>query len=199
MVATDRRMLGESVVVVTMPQKRAGGDLHLRIRGGRVEAKRKATLDELLVHNFAVPEHRGDHKCTVHGCRNTGPNTEGLVHQTFWESAPPVLCLQLGRGVKEFENGVEVARWKITNHVEFDVRVVWAGFDYHLVGVVEHEGRFLDVGHYVSAVRDGYDAGAVWRRYDDGRVTQLEERAVLRMQAYILVYVRGAEMAGGVV
>ncbi|KAK5173072.1 uncharacterized protein LTR77_003194 [Saxophila tyrrhenica] len=61
---------------------------------------------------------------------------------------------------------------------------------YELSSVVVHKGK-IDNGHYVSYARQGED----WFRFDDSMVVQVEEREVLRAEAYMLFYVVG-EIAG---
>ena len=70
------------------------------------------------------------------------------------------------------------------------MNLTWVGCEYRLVGVVQHLGSDPCGGHYVSAVRECCGEDREWRMYDDGTVTVVEERVVLRMEANLLVYVR---------
>ena len=117
---------------------------------------------------------------SVHGM---GGGTQAKV------MAPPVLCMQLQRGVERYVNGVP-RKWKINNRIWVPMDLTWVDSEYRLVGVVQHVGDYLDAGHYVSAVRECCGEDREWRMYDDGTVTVVEERVVLRMEANLLVYVR---------
>lgn len=57
-------------------------------------------------------------------------------------------------------------------------------FKYRLIAVVLHEGK-LDEGHYMSLgrCRDG-----VWRKFDDERVQEIQEKEVCHKNAYLLFY-----------
>ena len=57
---------------------------------------------------------------------------------------------------------------------------------YVLSSVVVHKGK-LDNGHYISYSRQGDE----WFRFDDSMVVQVEEKEVLRVEAYMLFYVLG--------
>ncbi|XP_010559301.1 PREDICTED: ubiquitin carboxyl-terminal hydrolase 21-like [Tarenaya hassleriana] len=58
---------------------------------------------------------------------------------------------------------------------------------YHLYALVEHLGSSLTDGHYVSYVRSAHET---WHKFDDSRVTRIEEGCVLSQDAYILFYAR---------
>ena len=59
---------------------------------------------------------------------------------------------------------------------------------YELTGVLVHQGRSCNSGHYLSYVRSGED----WFKTNDSVVTKVDVSVVLKQQAYILVY----EVAG---
>ncbi|KAK3115427.1 hypothetical protein LTR53_005229 [Teratosphaeriaceae sp. CCFEE 6253] len=56
---------------------------------------------------------------------------------------------------------------------------------YELSSVVVHKGK-IDNGHYVSYSRQGEHE---WFRFDDSMVVQVDEREVLRAEAYMMFYV----------
>ena len=114
------------------------------------------------------------------------------MHEVWWANAPPVLCMQIQRGVLDYVDGVPRS-WKINNRITVPMVLTWAACEYRLVGVVQHVGRYLNEGHYVSAVREWRGGDGEWRKYDDGTVTVIDEREVERMQAYLVVYVREAD------
>ena len=55
---------------------------------------------------------------------------------------------------------------------------------YELVGVLVHQGRSCNSGHYLSYVKSGDD----WFKANDSVVTKVDVSTVLRQQAYIVVY-----------
>lgn len=55
---------------------------------------------------------------------------------------------------------------------------------YDLSSVVVHKGK-IDNGHYISYAKQGPD----WFRFDDSMVVQVDEKEVLRAEAYMLFYV----------
>jgi ubiquitin carboxyl-terminal hydrolase 36/42 len=59
---------------------------------------------------------------------------------------------------------------------------------YELVGVLVHQGRTCNSGHYLSYVKSGED----WFKTNDSVVTKVDVSAVLKQQAYIVLY----EVAG---
>jgi hypothetical protein len=59
---------------------------------------------------------------------------------------------------------------------------------YELVGVLVHQGRSCNSGHYLSYVKSGED----WFKANDSVVTKVDVSVVLKQQAYIVVY----EVAG---
>ena len=61
---------------------------------------------------------------------------------------------------------------------------------YTLYGIVEHSGS-LHGGHYVAYVKARtVDNKCKWYHVSDSRVSEIQEEAVLRKQAYIIFYHR---------
>ena len=68
------------------------------------------------------------------------------------------------------------------------IQVSHDNLQYSLCGIVEHSGS-LHGGHYVACVKTRTaDNRVKWYYISDSRVSEIQEEAVLRKQAYILFY-----------
>lgn len=61
-----------------------------------------------------------------------------------------------------------------------------SSFLYDLVGVIVHEGRSINSGHYTAYCFNTYTDS--WINCNDARMANVKEEDVLRAQAYILFY-----------
>eukprot|EP00164_Ancoracysta_twista_P000155 GFYU01000227.1.p1 GENE.GFYU01000227.1~~GFYU01000227.1.p1 ORF type:complete len:493 (+),score=178.67 GFYU01000227.1:67-1545(+) len=66
---------------------------------------------------------------------------------------------------------------------------------YELCGVLTHQGRTADSGHYVGWAKHKFGKGEAWFKFDDDKVSQVKEEDVLKLSgggdwhmAYILLY-----------
>jgi hypothetical protein len=112
---------------------------------------------------------------------------EGIFQQAFLEKEPEILVIHLVRNVHHPA--------KITTPVAFpeELLVLRSG-TYRFAAVVEHisQKKSVAAGHYTSTIWLGGDRYAV---YDDGREVRLVtwshlETSLVRVRAYLLVYVR---------
>ncbi len=58
----------------------------------------------------------------------------------------------------------------------------------YLVGVVCHEGRGINSGHYVAICRDALCPDDTWVLCNDTRISLVGEAAVAAAEAYLLVF-----------
>ncbi|VAI86408.1 unnamed protein product [Triticum turgidum subsp. durum] len=110
---------------------------------------------------------------------------------------PPVLTIQL----KRFTNALS----KVRGHVSFK-EILHAGpfmdpssedkgnSSYRLVGVIEHRGHALSIGHYVAYVRAGRkeqsSGSSSWVCASDRDIKEVPLQEVLGCEAYMLFYER---------
>ncbi|KAI4974816.1 hypothetical protein ZWY2020_048423, partial [Hordeum vulgare] len=119
---------------------------------------------------------------------------------------PPVLTIQL----KRFTNALSKTR----GHVSFKEILHVGPFvdpssedkgnsSYRLVGVIEHRGHALNVGHYVAYVRAGpkqqSSGSSSWVHASDCAIKEVPLKEVLGCEAYMLFYERmdGRGRSGG--
>ncbi|XAR54808.1 Ubiquitinyl hydrolase 1 [Bertholletia excelsa] len=116
-----------------------------------------------------------------------------LEKQLILNSAPSVATFHLKR-FKNYGSYVE----KIDKHVAFPLELDLLPYvsanqknnvelKYYLYAIVVHGGFTLASGHYYSYIRSAPDA---WYRFDDSKVTRVQENLVLSEEAYILFYAR---------
>ena len=116
---------------------------------------------------------------------------------------PRVLVIQL----KRFGEGGPRRR-KITNHVQFgttltglrnfvveDAQGQVRRHEYRLRAVLVHHGRSMHSGHYFCFVLDDYSDTEQprWLMCDDSQVKMVSLQEVLKQEAYMLFYERGAQ------
>jgi Ubiquitin carboxyl-terminal hydrolase len=122
--------------------------------------------------------------CTC--CRKKQPVSKGLRLAT----APSILVCHLKRFA--FDNYGRMIR--LPKHVSFPLKLEIGDYmskvnkakppPYELMGVLVHQGRSCDSGHYLSYVKRQNN----WYRVNDHLVTKVSIDVVLSQQAYILIY-----------
>lgn len=132
----------------------------------------------------------GDNKVFCQRCCEKQMVSKGLRLAT----APSVLVCHLKRFA--FDKYGRMIR--LSKHVDIPLKLNLGNYmsrmnkaappPYELVGVLVHQGRTCDSGHYLSYVK----SGSKWYKANDQEITQVELEVVLRQPAYILMY----EVAG---
>ncbi|XP_065057569.1 ubiquitin carboxyl-terminal hydrolase 16-like isoform X2 [Rhopilema esculentum] len=120
--------------------------------------------------------------------------TDATKQMLVWQP-PSVLTLHL----KRFEQVGRGLR-KVNKHIEFPLQLDLSSFchvnksvskedlQYNLFGIIEHSGN-LHSGHYVACVKTRtIDNKFKWYYVSDSRVSEIQEEAVLKKQAYVLFY-----------
>ena len=139
------------------------------------------TKTEMLDHDNMV-------MCT--SCQQKQPVTKGLRLAT----APSILVCHLKRFA--FDNYGRTVR--LSKHVHFPLKLEIGDYmsrvnkakppPYELVGVLVHQGRSCESGHYLAYVKCHNE----WYKANDSVVSKADAKTVLSQDAYILLY----EVAG---
>ncbi|KAL6856951.1 hypothetical protein ACP4OV_018333 [Aristida adscensionis] len=175
------------------------------------DAKAEKTIDPQESQNTSIVDQDQSKQIDPNSAHQVGENKneqedrKGHADKTVVISKlPPVLTVH----VKRFDwvNDMD-KRVKITGHVSFEENLDVTSFmdhssvekdncTYRLVGVVEHIGAEVNIGHYVAYVRPSrignqQSSGSTsWIRADDGVITEVSLERVLKCEAYLLFYER---------
>ena len=126
-------------------------------------------------------------KC-LNPCHETGPCRQRARCQRSIRTAPNTLCIQLTRFAGG-PNGI-----KVQTLVKAEHNFQLLGFiNYELVATLDHIGRTMRSGHYVSKVRD---TGGSWKQYDDTNVSTLSNLGVVAESNYFLMYQKSSSNTG---
>ena len=118
-------------------------------------------------------------KCTI-PCHENGPCRQLARCQRSIRTAPNTLCIQLTR----FAGGRNAP--KVQTLVRADPDLQLLGFiNYELVATLDHRGRTIQNGHYVSKVRDTEGS---WKLYNDTVVSTISDLGVVSSDNYFLMY-----------
>jgi ubiquitin C-terminal hydrolase len=131
-----------------------------------------------------------DNMVMCHTCQQKQPVTKGLRLAT----APSILVCHLKRFA--FDNYGQTVR--LSKHVHFPLKLEIGDYmsrvnkakppPYELVGVLVHQGRSCESGHYLAYVKCHNE----WYKANDSVVSKADVSTVLSQDAYILLY----EVAG---
>ena len=131
-----------------------------------------------------------DNKVLCEKCGEKQQVSKGLRLAT----APSILVCHLKRFAMDHYGRLR----RLHKHVQIPLRLDIGDYmskvnkatppSYELVGVLVHQGRSCNSGHYLSYVKSGED----WFKTNDSVVTKVDVSAVLKQQAYIVLY----EVAG---
>uniref|UniRef100_A0ACD6ALZ8 Uncharacterized protein n=1 Tax=Avena sativa TaxID=4498 RepID=A0ACD6ALZ8_AVESA len=118
----------------------------------------------------------------------------GAIQTRLISKLPPVLTIQLERQAHNLS--------KLTEHVSFK-EILHVGpfmdpssedkdnLSYRLVGVIEHIGGVVNIGHFIAYVRASQGSGpSSWVCANDSKIRRVSLEEVLRCEAYILFYER---------
>lgn len=156
-------------------------DLSLDIHGDHitslVDALEEFTKTEILT---------GENKVFCQKCKSKRTASKGLRLAT----APSILVTHLKRfAFDDYGNLV-----RLHKKVRFPLRLEIGDYmskvnkskppPYELVGVLVHQGRTCDSGHYLAYTK----CQGQWFKCNDGEVTMVDVKTVLKQQAYILMY-----------
>jgi ubiquitin carboxyl-terminal hydrolase 8 len=171
---------------------------------GRGRATGRTTLEDCLA-SYCKEERltKGQEWCCPH-CQTTRDATKKII----LTKAPPYLVVHLkrfhidGSGTARKDATIvdfplaalDLAPYMLARPNEADVRSanvrpdqsLLGPFKYNAYGVVEHFGRGLQSGHYVSWINDR--ARRTWRKFDDDRVGDV--RGISPNGAYLIFYER---------
>uniref|UniRef100_A0A0A9B8U8 USP domain-containing protein n=1 Tax=Arundo donax TaxID=35708 RepID=A0A0A9B8U8_ARUDO len=133
--------------------------------------------------------------------------TEHADQKVIISELPPVLTVQLVRFGPGKDNSDEQV--KISGHVIFEEHLDVGRFTdlrsedkdnarYRLVGVIEHIGSSVKVGHYVAYVRasrigsdqQSSSGSSTWFRANDEKIKAVSLEEVRKREAYVLFYER---------
>lgn len=133
---------------------------------------------------------------------------DGAVQRSSISKLPHVLTLLMGRyGVRlGGKNTVLSSTIKLSGHISFQEILDMEKFmdpsyevkncTYHLAGVIEHIGKSLNEGHYVSYVKGKANADDQIRRWfcvGDKHVKEVSLEEVQKCEAYMMFYERGGD------
>ena len=118
-------------------------------------------------------------KCLI-PCHETGLCRQRARCQRSIRTAPNTLCIQLTR----FAGGPNALKVQTLVKAEHNLQLL--GFiNYELVATLDHIGRTMRNGHYISKVRD---TGGSWKLYDDTSVSTISNWGVVTKNNYFLMY-----------
>jgi ubiquitin carboxyl-terminal hydrolase 36/42 len=148
------------------------------------------TLDDALREFTKTELLDFDNKVMCAPCGKKQPVAKGLRLAT----APSILVCHL----KRFAFDVFGRMVRLNKHVHFPLRLEIGDYmsrvnkakppPYELVGVLVHQGRSCDSGHYLAYVKCQNE----WYKANDSVVSKVDMETVMSQQAYILLY----EVAG---
>lgn len=156
-------------------------DLSLDIHGddivSLVDALKEFTKTELL---------SGENKVFCQKCQRKRTATKGLRLAT----APSILVCHLKRfAFDQYGNLVRLHK-KVKFPTQLEIGDYMSKVNkskpppYELVGVLVHQGRTCDSGHYLAYTK----CNGQWFKCNDSEVTKVDSQTVLEQQAYILMY-----------
>ena len=118
-------------------------------------------------------------KCTI-PCHENGPCRQLARCQRSIRTAPNTLCIQLTR----FAGGRNAPKVQTLVRANPDLQLL--GFiNYELVATLDHIGRTIQNGHYVSKVRH---TDGSWKLYNDTGVSTISDLGVVSSDNYFLMY-----------
>lgn len=122
-------------------------------------------------------------------CSNCGGQPGRVVRKYSFHELPEILVFHL----KLFDS---MARKK-NSQVGFDEILKIGGEEYEVVSLVEHRGRGIHFGHYVSYCRR---SDGIWVLLNDSRVSTVARRELLtRVKPYMIVYKKVRKRRGKLV
>jgi hypothetical protein len=156
-------------------------DLSLDIYGDHI-----STLVDALEEFTKTEVLTGENKVFCQKCKSKRTASKGLRLAT----APSILVCHLKRfAFDDYGNLV-----RLHKKVKFPLRLEIGDYmskvnkskppPYELVGVLVHQGRTCDSGHYLAYVK----CNGEWFRCNDSEVTKVDVKTVLKQQAYIMMY-----------
>lgn len=156
-------------------------DLSLDIYGDQIQTLFDA-LDEFTKTEILS----GENKVFCQKCDSKRTASKGLRLAT----APSILVCHLKRfAFDDYGNLV-----RLHKRVKFPLRLEIGDYmskvnkskppPYELCGVLVHQGRTCDSGHYLAYVK----CNGQWFKCNDSEVTKVDVKTVLKQQAYILMY-----------
>ena len=156
-------------------------DLSLDIYGDHI-----VTLSDALNEFTKTEILTGENKVFCQKCNSKRTASKGLRLAT----APSILVCHLKRfAFDDYGNLV-----RLHKRVKFPLRLEIGDYmskvnkskppPYELCGVLVHQGRTCDSGHYLAYVK----CNGQWFKCNDSEVTKVDLKTVLKQQAYILMY-----------